>query len=306
MRLNQILVSNEELEIKINGPEEFSNLGTLLSDEDSLLSFAASPDYFHSALEKDNLVALFVKKGFVTGTHSDVSFIFSERPMVDFFLFHNYLAQNTEFYGTEKPTQISGTAKIHPTAFVAKTNVEISDGVTISPKAVILENTIIQADVYIGSGTVIGIDGTQTIPFDGRRHFRITHAGGVFVGEGTFVGANSVIVKSLFREYSMIGTNVTIGNLVNIGHNTRIGDDSIILANSVVCGSATVERGARISPGATISSSKSVGENAWITIGAVVTKDVEKGQRVSGNFAIEHRKLVDHIKRLSRAQDEHS
>jgi hypothetical protein len=31
----------------------------------------------------------------------------------------------------------------------------------------------------------------------------------------------------------------------------------------------------------------------------VVTQDVEPGRRVSGNFAIEHKKLLAHVKELS-------
>lgn len=72
------------------------------------------------------------------------------------------------------------------------------------------------------------------------------------------------------------------------------------MANSIVSGSTIVEKGARISPGAVIRSSKRIGENAWITLGALVTKDVEKGERVSGNFAIEHKKLLEHINEISR------
>jgi len=303
MKINQVLTFNNELKIQINGPEYFLNLGTLLSQEEALLSYASSPAYLRQAIEKQNLVALFVKKDMVTDLTKDISFVFTDDAFADFYLFHNYLVENTDFYGVSRPSKIAGSARIHRTAYVADVNVEIADDVSLGQNVVIMENTVINSGVYIGPGTVIGIEGTQTIPIDDRKHFRIIHAGGVTIGMNTFIGANSVVVKSVFREHTIIGENVTIGNLVNIGHNTYIGNDSVVLANSVVCGSSVIEKRARISPGATISSSKKVGEDAWVTIGAVVTKDVERGQRVSGNFAIEHQKLVNHVKKLSRSDE---
>lgn len=300
MKIEQVLKYNKELEMQINGSTEFSNLGLASSDEVFLLTYCDSLKSLNDAISKKNVIAAFVKKEDVVDIKANISFIFSDRPVIDFFLFHNYLIKNTDFYRKDRHAHISTSANIHPTAFIAEKNVEISENVTVCPKAVIMENTIIKPGVYIGPGTVIGIDGTQTINYGERKYFRILHAGGVLIGKNTFVGANSSLVRSLFRKYTTIGKNVTVGNLVNIGHGCRIDDDVLILPNSIVCGSTIVEKGARISPGAVISSSKKIGKNARITLGAVVTKDVENGGRVSGNFAIEHKKLLNHIKKISR------
>ena len=54
-----------------------------------------------------------------------------------------------------------------------------------------------------------------------------------------------------------------------------------------------------ISPGAIVANQKRIGRGAWVTLGAVVTRDVEPGSRVSGNFAIEHARLLEHIKEIS-------
>ena len=95
-------------------------------------------------------------------------------------------------------------------------------------------------------------------------------------------------IRSKYKHYTTLGKNVTIGNQVNIGHNCIVGNDSVILANSVVCGRSIVEKGVRIAPGAVISSAKVIGEDSKVTIGAVVTQDIPKGNKVSGNFAIDH------------------
>jgi len=304
VNINQIKRFNVQLEIQINGPSNFHNLGILASEEKSLLTYCNNRDYLDKAISKDNVVAIFVRNEDAIHVSPLKTFILSDSPSIDFFLFHNYLIEHTNFYGERFKTRISDSASIHQTAFIAENNIRIEENVKISPHVVILENTIIREGTYIGPGTVVGIDGTQTIEFGDQKHYRVNHAGGVIIGENTFIGANNSIVKSLFKQYTTVGKNVTIGNQVNIGHNCTIGDDSVILANTVVCGSSIVEKGVRIAPGAVISSAKVVGENSKVTIGAVVTQDVPKGKRVSGNFAIDHEKFLHHIKSLNKTVQE--
>ena len=43
-----------------------------------------------------------------------------------------------------------------------------------------------------------------------------------------------------------------------------------------------------------------IGKNCKISIGSVVTRDVEDGAQVSGNFAIEHSKFIDNLKLISK------
>ena len=299
LKIDEIKSFKSGCEMVINNSLAFNNLGTLQSHEDSMLTYCTEPHFFEIARHKHNVVATFIKKEDVP-LDSEISFIFSDNPMLDFFLFHTYLVENTDFYGIDEPTQIASSANIHPRAYIAEKNVKISEKVTVCANAVIMENTVIKPGVYVGPGTIVGIDGSQTINYGEKKNFRIPHAGGVCIDENTFIGANSVIVKSIFREFTYVGENVTIGNLVNIGHNCKIGDDVMILANAALCGSTIVMQGARISPGAVVSNGKIIGKDSWVTIGAVVTKDVEKGQRVSGNFAIDHRKLLKTISKMNK------
>jgi UDP-3-O-[3-hydroxymyristoyl] glucosamine N-acyltransferase len=300
MNINQIQEFNKNLEIQLNGPKEFLNLGTLASTEKSLLTYCNNSQFLKKAVNKNNVVAAFVKKEDAATIDADISFIISKIPSIDFFLLHNYLANETDFYNIDRPSIISDSAEIHSTAVIAEKNVEIGNNVIISPNVVILENTTIQSGVYISAGAVIGEEGTQTIKLNEFKNLRIAHAGGVVIGENTFIGPNAVIAKSLFREPTKVGRNVSIGSLTNIGHNCKIGDNAMILPNSCVSGSTVVEEGAVIAPGAVISSSRRIGENARVTLGSVVTKDVEPGTTVSGNFAIEHSKFLAHIKKVSK------
>ncbi|OYV07782.1 MAG: UDP-3-O-acylglucosamine N-acyltransferase 2, partial [Methanosaeta sp. ASP1-2] len=51
-------------------------------------------------------------------------------------------------------------------------------------------------------------------------------------------------------------------------------------------------------PNATISNKLTVGEGAFITMGAVVTRNVLPHKKVSGNFALDHAKFMDFIKSI--------
>jgi UDP-3-O-[3-hydroxymyristoyl] glucosamine N-acyltransferase len=300
MHIEQLREFQKDANIRPGKTAEFSDLGTLASEAEGLLTFCNDRRYVEIALQKENVAAAFVRTQDIREDETDITLIFSATPSVDFFLFHNHLVDNTDFYGARNPSRIADSAEIHPGAYVAPNNVVLGEGVVVAPNAVILENTLIDSDVYIGPGTVIGTDSAQTIQYGGKRHYRIKHGGGVSIGRHTSVGANNVINRSLFKVYTTIGEGVIISHLVNIAHNTRIGDDAIVLANTVVCGSTTIEKGVRVSPGSVIGSGRSIGENALITMGSVVTLDVEPGGHVSGNFAIDHEKFLQHIKRIAR------
>ena len=64
----------------------------------------------------------------------------------------------------------------------------------------------------------------------------------------------------------------------------------------LLAGPVTLGSGVFVGPNASISSGVTVGSHAHITVGAVVTRDVAEGARVSGNFAIDHDRLIQHLR----------
>lgn len=298
MEIKRVL-DYKQLKIQSNGKREFLSLGTLGSDAPALLTFCTSPSYLLVAQAKKNVVAVFVREADTRDLEPNTAWIFAEEPDIEFFLYHKFLFDHTAFYNRDGDQHFDSQCRISRKAHMAEKDVIIGCGTVIEPGVVIMEGTVIGPNVYVGPGTVIGVEGTQTIEHDGRKFFRVPHAGGVRVGANTFIGANTVIVRGVFREPTCIGDDVTLGNLVNIGHNCMIGDDVVILPGSIICGSVTVKSGTRVSPGAVIRNGKVIGKNAWVGLGAVVTKDVEDNGHVSGNFAIEHGKMIRHVKELA-------
>jgi UDP-3-O-[3-hydroxymyristoyl] glucosamine N-acyltransferase len=300
VNVSRIKDFNQDLEIRLGRYQDFESTGPIGSNDELLLTYASNKHFADLALSKRNIAALFIRPEDVPKEAGDSTLFLTDDPQAAFFRFHNHIATDTQFYGQTRPTVISSNVQIHPSAVIAEQGVVIKGDSVIGPNVVLLEGTNIETGVEICPGTVIGVSGARIVKPQRGKPFRVVHVGGVLIREGTFVGANCVIVRSVWRKMTTIGKNVFVGNLVNVGHNVVVKDNCMLLPGAILCGSAQIDEGAVIAPGAIIANQKHVGRDAWVTMGAVATKDVKPGQRVSGNFAIEHQRLLEHVKSLSR------
>lgn len=284
------------------GNKKFDVLGTLLSEKEGLLTFTRDDNFddINKAAEKKNIAGLFMKKEYADKIKTDATLIFTEKPYYDFHLFHQYLYEKTNFFNLNQPNKIAESAEIHPSAIIEDHDIIIGENCKIGPGVVIHANTTIGDEVVIGAGSVIGGESLHIAYENGKRKF-ISHVGGVTIGENTYLGSNNVVIRNVYKEPpTTIGKNVAIANLVMIGHNVKVEDNVQIISNVVLGGGCIIKDGARVSFGANIANYCVVGEKAWVTIGSVVTRDVPPGQRVSGNFAVPHEKLIQHVKNISK------
>lgn len=97
------------------------------------------------------------------------------------------------------------------------------------------------------------------------------------IGEGVFVGANSVIGPG-----AKLGEHVFINRGVTIGHDTQIGAFTRVQPGSNLGGLSRIGSGVTVGIGATLIERLTVGDNAFIGAGAVVTADVEAEVLVVG------------------------
>jgi len=251
------------------------------------ISFAEDTNYVKLINENSSVTCVVTTRELHQDFSDQFGLVLSDNPKLDFFLLHNHLAQNI-FSKPIFARHIDNTAKIHPQAFVDE-NCYIAEGVIVAPGAKILRNSYLDRQVIIGPNVVIGSDGLEFKRQLNDRLVKVEHVGGVYLGPGVEIMANSVVGKDVYFGFTQIGAGTKVGPLCNIGHRSKIGDNCSIAGNSTVGGSAKIGNSVWIGPSVTISSGVTVGNNAFASLGSVVVKDIDPGQKVSGLFAVDHK-----------------
>lgn len=223
----------------------------------------------------------------------DVAVAVCDLPFEKFLNLHMELI-DTPFYQNRTASNIHPSATIHPTAFIDSEGVEIGENTIIGPKAVVLNGTKIGKDSKIGPGCVIGYEGFEIRTVKGIQKC-IPHGGGVVIGDRVDIQANCSVAKSVFHTPTHIEDDVKIGHLGFVSHGVVLGKSSRMGANVTISGSTTVGTDVWLGPGSQVSNGLSLGDGCFISIGAVVVSNVKKGERVSGNFAMDHTRFLRRI-----------
>lgn len=169
---------------------------------------------------------------------------------------------------------------IGPFSYIGK-NVTINDNVIIYPNVSIYGNCSIGKNVIIDSSCVIGTDG---FGFERNRKGnweKFPHFGGVEIHDDVEIGANTCIDRGTLQN-TVIGKGSKVDNLVHIAHNVKIGKNCIIIAQSLIAGSCILEDDVYVSMSTSIRNGVTIGKNAFIGMGAVVTKDIPSKSTVIG------------------------
>jgi len=97
------------------------------------------------------------------------------------------------------------------------------------------------------------------------------------LGQGVFVGANSVIAPGV-----VLADHVFVNRGVTLGHDTRVASFSRIQPGSNIGSLCRIGRGVTVGIGATVRERLHIGEHAVIGAGAVALEDVPPGVLVAG------------------------
>jgi len=219
----------------------------------------------------------------------------SEDPAASFWELHKKLSETKNHYWQDFKSTIAESAQIHPSAVIAEKNVIIGERANIGANAVIDEKSIIGDDCFIGPLSHIGASAYELFRSDDK-NILAAQAGGVLIGDNVTVLSNVAVVKSCFPTFTSIGNNVNIDNLVHVAHDCKIGEGTKVTATAILCGRVTLGKNVYIGPNATISNGINVGDYGRVTLGSVVTRDVDDSQTVSGNFAREHREFLKSLR----------
>jgi len=199
-----------------------------------------------------------------------------------------------EFFVEKITPQIHPTASIHSKAKIGKNvfigpnciigNCTIGNNVTIEGNNYIYDRVDIGNHVEIHAGAIIGSEAHNFVEDENGCKIKFPHLGKTIIGNHVVVGANSVISRGVLSD-TIIGDNTKIAQLVVIGANNVIHENCAIRANAMTSGSVAINKNSIIAPSVTIRNQKTIGENCFIGMGAVVTKDVPDGETWIGNPA---------------------
>ena len=95
-----------------------------------------------------------------------------------------------------------------------------------------------------------------------------------------------------------MGAETKLDCQIHLTHDCDIGDRVTLAACAEISGRVTIGDDSYLGPNVSVSNGLKSGKNAHITVGAVVVRDVDDGERVTGNFALPHRKWIAFIKSI--------
>jgi UDP-3-O-[3-hydroxymyristoyl] glucosamine N-acyltransferase len=257
-----------------------------------LITFLDKKEFIDEALNNPNIAAAFVTaelKEFLSG--SAIYPLVVDDPRWYYYTLFNYLAKKGRRI---VPANIDASAIIHSTAFVAQQNVIIGKNCIIEPNVTILDGVEIGEDCVVRAGAVLGISGFE-MKRTSHGILPVEHDGTVIIGNQVEIGPNNTIIKGFHNRHTVIGNETKFDALVHFAHGAKIGKRSLIAAHAMIAGSATIGDDVWIGPSASVSSGVCIGNNAFITLGSVVVKNVPPFGKVSGNFAIPHKKFIENL-----------
>ena len=206
-----------------------------------------------------------------------------------------FFAAVEHFYGQEENrpaigqfTYISPKVKLGKNVRIGH-NCTLDGDITIGDNTVIWNNVVIMNRVTIGkdcnihSGAVIGHDGYAYTEDEDHKKTMVKHFGGVTVGDQVLIGENVCISRGTIDD-TILESGVKIDALGHIAHNCWLEEDTAMLVPCSVSGSVHVGRNGYLA-GNIIRNQCTIGENAFVGLGAVVVKDVAPGETVVGNPA---------------------
>ena len=166
---------------------------------------------------------------------------------------------------------------------IIESNVEIGSNCNIGA-FVLIRNSIIENNVCISEGTIIGKKGFGFIPFP-ENNLKSPQIGKVIIKEGAEIGSNCNIDRGSMSD-TIIGSNTFLDDKIKIAHNVKIGKNCILAGQSGVAGSTIIGDNVAIGGKVGISGHLKIGNNVKIAGGSGVTKNVPDNTKIMGYPAV--------------------
>jgi len=166
----------------------------------------------------------------------------------------------------------------------------IGQGTQICDNVVIMERVVIGKNCLILPGAVIGAKGFGFARDEIGTPVRISHTGGVIIGDNVEIGTLSSIASGTLNP-TIIENHVKIDTHVLVSHNCHIGEKTLITAGVLFGGSTIVGKMCFFGTNSTTRNKTKIADNTLVGQHANVVKDIIiPGTTVMGNPAKEYKK----------------
>ncbi|QOP43673.1 UDP-3-O-(3-hydroxymyristoyl)glucosamine N-acyltransferase [Sulfurimonas sediminis] len=231
-------------------------INTLKDAKENEISFVSNSKYVKD-LENTKAAAVIISENLASKLPANCIPLVTKNPYWSMAILSKYFAPPIEEETLPLP-QIGTNSKISPKAEIANgavigDNCIILAHVYIGAKSVVGNNTVVYPSVtiyrdcqignecIIHANTVIGSDGFGFATNEKGEHKKIYQNGNVVVEDDVEIGSNTSIDRAVFGS-TLIKKGTRIDNLVQIGHNCEIGEYSVMVSQSGLAGSTKLGR----------------------------------------------------------------
>jgi UDP-3-O-[3-hydroxymyristoyl] glucosamine N-acyltransferase len=176
--------------------------------------------------------------------------------------------------------RIGAGTRIYPNVTIGD-DVEIGDGCVLHAQVSVRDRVRIGHRVLLHDGAVIGADGFGYVRRPDGVYEKIPQTAAVVIEDDVEIGANTTVDRPPLGE-TRIGAGTKIDNLVQVAHGSTIGRNVVLAAQVGLAGSVRIEDGVVAGGRVGVTDHVTIGRDARLSGGTVVSKDVEPGAHLAG------------------------
>lgn len=227
----------------------------------------------------------------------DKCFIKADNPRFCFLKVINSFFKKHFEYSIHPTSVIHPEAQIHkdvyigPFTYIGKS--VIGSNVIIYGSTFIYDNVQIGDNVIIHSGVNIGGDGFGFERAEDKRLVKFEHIGGVNIESDVEICSGCSVAQGTL-SCTKIGMGTKLDQMVHIAHNVIIGKHCCITAGVIFSGSVKVGDFSWIGPNTSMKEGVNIGNNVFVGVGSVLTKDIPDNEVWAGNPAMP----IDDLKKI--------
>ncbi len=259
------------------------------------LVFVDHPKYYEKALSSAASVVLINKE---VPCPKGKALLISEDPFRDFNYLTNHFNPFVSSTVSISPTAIVGdNTHIQPNVFIGN-HVRIGKNCVIHPNVTIYDHCVIGDAVVLHAGCVLGADAfyykNRATGYD-----KLLSGGRVVLEDEVELGALCTIDRGVSGD-TRIQTGTKIDNQVHVGHDTVIGKNCLIASQTGIAGCVVIEDEVTIWGQVGTTSGIRIGKGAVIHGQTGVTKSVDGGKSYFGTPVTESREKLKEIAGLKK------